>query len=172
MKNRFLRRALPVALLTAGVVPAMAPSAQASCSFDSVGSVTIISKTYLGRYKSYVSGTGRGPLDIGVEYSQSFTNSVSGSVEASKLAGAIGVSYEASWSSGTATTYTYHVAKNYYGRVYVSYPKWSVTEDLHWTVCGQANAWTQRVTRTYTSSKGNATYPGKYFAGESRTTYF
>lgn len=54
----------------------------------------------------------------------------------------------------------------------MSYPKWSVTEDLHWTVCGKANAWTQRVTRTYTSSKGNATYPGKYFAGEKRTTWF
>ncbi len=172
MNQRVLRRALPVVLLTAGAVPALAPAAQAGCSFDSVGSVTIISKSYLGREKTYVTDTARGPMTIGVEYSKSFTNSVSGSVEASKLAAAIGVSYEASWSSGTATSYTYTVPSGKYGRIYVSYPKWSVTEDLHWTVCGKPKAWTQRVTRTYRSSKGNATYPGKYFAGESRTTWF
>ena len=172
MRRRFLLRALPVVLLAGGVVPSLAAPAQASCSFDSVGSVTIVSKSYLGRAKTYVSGTGKGPLDIGVEYSKSFTNSVSGSVEASKLAAAIGVSYEASWSSGKSTTYSYHVPRGYYGRVYVSYPQWKVVEDLHWTVCGKANAWTQRVTRTYKSSKGNATYPGKYFAGERRTTWF
>lgn len=168
-----MKRIAAVLVMAAGSVlaPIGGSTAQA-CSFDYVDSVKVVSKTYLGREKTYVTNTYKGPITINVEWAKSWTNSVSGSLELSKEAAAIGVAVETSVSVAKAEGASYNVPSGKYGRIYVSMPKWQVVNDITWNVCGKGGQYPQRVTRIYRSSKGNATYPGKFIAGESRTTYF
>ncbi len=168
-----MKRILAAALLAAGTIVApMGASPAQACSFDYVDTAKVVTKTYLGREKTYVTDTYRGPITINVEWSRSWTNSVSGSIELTKIAGSIGVAVETSVSVAKAEGASYNVPANRYGRIYVTFPKWQVTEDITWNICGRGGQNKQRVTRVYRSSRGNATYPGKYIAGENRTTYF